>query len=285
MTSGRPNHWRFALRGLAMVGLLTWAGVAAAAGATIASVAFTGTNADLTITISGSGFGLAPPHVPCKSCATPYLNIGGRIGCSGAYNIASWTPSRIILSGFQGSPGGDVIISVENPQNKTISVKPTAIPSSITITSSPKIDSVVFTGSGRNLKMTISGSGFGTAPRNVPGDLDVPFFAFVDLPFDAGPWGGAAPGQWGAGYESSSCGWSNSVTLRYASWSPTRIAISGFGPNYGRGPRNAHKWTVSPGDIVTIFVANSGTGGLALSYTFNVLSPLGTGTLWGGLLP
>jgi hypothetical protein len=268
-----------------MVGLLTWAGVAAAAGATIASVAFTGTNADLAVTISGSGFGLAPPHVPCKSCATPYLNIGGRIGCSGAYNIDSWTSSRIILSGFQGSPGGDVIISVENPQNKTISVKPTTIPNSITITSPPKIDSVVFTGSGRNLKMTINGSGFGTAPRNVPGDLDVPFFAFVDLPFDMPGETGFTPGQWGAGYELSSCGWNNTVTLRYASWSPTRIAITGFGPKYGKGPRNSRHWTVSSGDFVAIAVANSGTGGLVLSYTFNVLSPLGTGTLWGGLLP
>jgi hypothetical protein len=48
-----------------MAALLTWAGVAAAAGANIASVAFTGPNGGLTVIISGSGFG-SPPDVPCK---------------------------------------------------------------------------------------------------------------------------------------------------------------------------------------------------------------------------
>jgi hypothetical protein len=276
MLFGGSNHWRSALYGSAMVALLTWAGVAVAAGPRIASVTFGGTNAGLTLTISGSGFGSAPPGVPCKSCTTPFLNIGGRIGCSNAYDIASWTDGRIILSGLEGNPGGAVIISVKNPQNKLDSVTGTAIPQSTVITSPPKIDSVVFTGSGRNLHMTINGSGFGVKPPRVPGDEDLPFFSFIDLPFNA-------TAQWGAGY--TSCGINDAVTLVYQSWSPTRIVISGFGPEYGRGPRQFRKWTVSPDDVVAIFVANSATNGLKMSYNFSVFSPLGTGTVWGGRLP
>jgi hypothetical protein len=136
--------------------------------------------------------------------------------------------------------------------------------------------SVVFTGSGKTLKMTINGVGFGKAPPNAPGDLDLPFFSFVDLPFDT-------KAQWVAGY--TSCGTNAAVTLRYASWTPTRIVISGFGPMYGTGKPQYHNWTVSSGDIVSIAVANSGTNGLKMNYSFAVFSPLGTGTLWGGRLP
>jgi hypothetical protein len=259
-----------------MVAVLTWTSIAVAAGPNIANVTFGGTNADLTATISGRGFGSAPPGVPCKSCTTQFLNISGRIGCEDAYNIASWTDNRIILSGLQGNPGGNVLISVENPQNKTISVTGIAIPNSITMIPRPKIESVAFTGSGRSLKMTIRGFGFGAAPHKVPGEEDLPFFSFVDLPFDA-------TAEWVAGY--ASCGTSAAVTLDYASWSPTRIAISGFGPEYGRGPRQHHNWTVSSGDIISIAVANSATNGLKMNYSFAVFSPLGTGTLWGGRLP
>jgi hypothetical protein len=124
--------------------------------------------------------------------------------------------------------------------------------------------------------MIINGVSFGKAPPNVSGDLDLPLFSFVDLPFDT-------KAQWVAGY--TSCGTNAAVTLGYASWSPTKIAISGFGREYGRGPRKYHNWTVSSGDIVSIAVANSGTNGLKMNYSFLVFSPLGTGTLWGGRLP
>jgi hypothetical protein len=254
-----------------VVASLIWTSIAVAAGPRIASVTFTGTNADLTITISGSGFGQAPLGVPCKSCATPYLNIGGRIGCSDAYNIASWKDQKIILRGFQGNPGGNVIVAVENPQNRSLGVFAAMIPTSVVVASSPTIQSVVFSGSGRNLHLIIIGSGFGNTPPGVPGNQNSPFFAFIDHPFNLAR-------QWVAGY--TSCGGADAVTLKYASWSARRIVISGFGSNYGK-----ENWEVKPGDIVAIAIANSGTNGLKMSYNFAVYSPLGTGSLWVGPLP
>jgi hypothetical protein len=281
MTSGRSNHWGPALGGAAIATLLIWTSIAVA-GPSITSVSFAGTNANLRITISGRGFGLAP-GVPCKSCTTPHLNIGGRIGCLEAYNIVSWTDNRIILSGFQGNPGGTVLVAVENPQNKSSDLRGATIPASLDIAPSPTIESVIFSDSGRNLHMTVKGSGFGVAPRGVPGDRDLPFFSFIDRPF--------SPFQWVAGY--TSCGAINAVTLKYLSWSATRIVISGFGSEYGKGSAAYRHWTVAPDDRVAIAVANSGTSGLKMSYNiFNfgpqdpgVLSPLGAGTLWGGRLP
>jgi len=256
-----------------MVALFAWANVSLAAGATITSVAFAGTNADLTITISGSDFGSS---VPCTACATPDLNIGGHIGCSDVYNIISWIPSSIKVSGIEGNPGSDVLIRVTNPQDKSVGILATAVPKSIRI-STPKITSVTFTGSRENLRMKIQGTGFGAAPVGVtlPFDGNLPFFAFIDLPFDAA--------EWVAGY--TNCGYPNLVTLDYESWSNTKIAVSGFGSTYGTGPGRYHHYTVAPGDFVAIAVANSANYGLQMGFDFNFYNPAGTGTVWGGRLP
>jgi len=276
----RSNHRRLALCALSVAALLTSQNIAIAAGATIARVVFQGTNAELTIIISGSGFGSAPPGIPCKSCTTPYIKIGGRIGCFDKYNIVSWTDSRIVLSGLQANPDNEILVSVTNPQNKTIGVLSAATSKSIRLTST-KIAAVAFAGSGRNLQMTITGSGFGAAPPGVPGEGDLPFFLFTDLPFDTV--------QWYAGY--IGCGIST-MGLDYASWSDTKIVISGFGSEYGKGPRSSRSWRVAPGDIVAIAVANSATDGLKIGYGFSAAktfipfaSPLGTGALWAGPLP
>jgi hypothetical protein len=275
----RSNHRRIALCALSVAALLTSRSIAVAASATIAGVAFQGTNAALTIIISGSGFGLAPPGIPCTSCTTPFINIGGRIGCFDNYNIVSWTDRRIVLSGLQANRDNQILVSVTNPQNKTVGVL-TVTSKSIQVTPT-KIATVAFTGSGRNLHMTITGSGFGAAPPGVPGEGNLPFLLLTDLPYEAA--------QWNAGY--IGCGNNDAVTLDYASWSDTKIVISGFGGEYGKGPSNVHFWRVTPGDIVAIAVANSANG-LKIGYSFIApntsivfASPLGTGTVWAGHVP
>jgi hypothetical protein len=277
----RSNHRRLALCVLSVAALLSSQSIAFAAGATITGVAFQGTNAALTVTISGSGFGSAPAGVPCKSCATPFINIGGRIGCFDSYNILSWTGSQIVLSGLQANPKNQLLVSVTNPQDKTVGVQSTVTPQSITLTTPPQIATVTFSGSGRNLKMIITGSGFGAAPPGVPGEVDLPSFMFVDLPNTIA--------QWNAGY--TGCGNDDGVTLDYASWSNTKIVISGFGSDYGKGPRSEHSWQVTSGDFVSITVANSASG-LKIGYNLEsakpflpFASPLGTGTVWVGILP
>ncbi len=275
----RSNHRCLALCALSVAALLTSRNAAVAAGATIASVAFRGTNAALTVIISGSGFGSA---LPCKSCTTPYINMGGRIGCFDKYNIVSWTDSQIVLSGLQANPDNQILVSVTNPQNKTVGVLSATTSTSIKLTST-KIATVAFAGSGRNLHMTITGSGFGAAPPGVPGEVDLPFFLFTDVPFDTV--------AWNAGY--IGCGNNDSVTLNYRSWSDKKIVISGFGSAYGKGTSAYRNWRVAPGDIVAIAVANSATDGLKIGYSFNAAqsfpfgfpSPLGTGSLWAGQLP
>lgn len=277
----RSNHRCLALCALSLAALLTSRNVAVAADATIAHVAFQGTNAALTVIISGRGFGSGPPGIPCKSCTTPYINIGGRIGCFDKYNIVSWKDSQIVLSGLEANPDNDILVSVTNSQNKTVGVLAAATSQSIQLTST-NIARVAFGGSGRNLHMTITGSGFGAAPPGVPGEEDLPFFLFTDLPFDTA--------AWHAGY--IGCGNNNAVVLDYRSWSDKKIVISGFGSAYGKGPRNSRNWHVEPGDIVAIAVANSATDGLKIGYSLNAAtnltafpSPLGTGSLWAGQLP
>jgi hypothetical protein len=121
-----------------------------------------------------------------------------------------------------------------NPQNHMTGVKGVTVPAGITV-QSPQVKSVTFRGSGRNLEMTVTGSGFGAKPAAVPGEGDVPFFAFDDQPFDSTVW------QAGLANRSTN----DAVGLNYVSWSDTKIAISGFGSEYGRGPATANHWTVA----------------------------------------
>jgi hypothetical protein len=195
--------------------------------------------------------------------------MGGGIGCFDSYNIVSWKQTQIVLSGLQANRNIEIVVAVTNPQTRQVSALFTVTPNTIALTR-PTIRSVTFAGSGKNLHMTITGSGFGTAPPGVPGEVISPFLSFIDRPFDSG--------QWQAGY--AGCGNTDFVALDYAIWSDTMIVISGFGRQYGRGPLGQHRWTVAPGDLATIAVANSGTGGLEIGYTSNPIKfgrPLGTG--------
>jgi hypothetical protein len=269
--------------GLLAIALLASNNIALAAGPTISSIRFTGSNADLTVTISGNGFGLAPPGVPCKSCANPYLQISGYDGCSDVYNINSWDDSRITLTGVQQNSGNNIIFAITNPQNHMIGVQGVTVPTGIAVRL-PQIKSVTFNGSGRNLRMTVTGSGFGAAPIRLPNEGDVRFFGFTDQPF--------ASTRWQAGF--ANCGTNDTVGLNYVSWSDTKISISGFGSEYGRGPAASNHWTVAPGDIVAIFVGNSATLGLTINYSdvqqnyydfYHLASPAGAAAVWGGVLP
>ncbi len=187
-----------------------------------------------------------------------------------------------MLSGLQANPYNQILVSVTNPQNKTVGVLSATTSTSIKLTST-KIATVAFAGSGRNLHMTITGSGFGAAPPGVPGEMDLPFFLFTDVPLKSV--------GWNAGY--IGCGNNDSVALDYRSWSDKKIVISGFGSAYGKGPPNDRNFRVEPGDIVQIAVANSATDGLKIGYSFNATqtiangfpTPLGTGSVWSGQLP
>jgi hypothetical protein len=261
--------WRSAAgAGLCTMIALSCSNLALAANPTISLVTFTGTNADLHVVVSGTGFGTFPPGVPCKECTTPYLEItdGRGYGCQ-LYNIRSWTDTEIVFNRFQGNPGDSVLVLVTNPQNHRVGISGrTSIPKTIAL-APPIIKSVSFAGRiGPNLQMTIVGSGFGASPPGFPFIGDLPFFIFGDKPFSAT--------EWFAGYES------NSVTLKYAAWLDDRIVIVGFGGTYG-----VNTLRVSPNDPVEIAVANSGTCGLNINEVNSALGPTSIGAVWGGHLP
>ncbi len=270
----RGSHiFRVSWRGAAGAGLCTMialscSNLALAANPTISGITFTGTNADLHVAVSGTGFGIFPSGVPCDACTTPYLKItdGRGYGCQ-SYNITSWTDKEIVFNHFQGNPGDSVLLVVTNPQNHLVGISgQTSIPKTIAL-APPIIKSVSFAGGiGPNMQMTIVGSGFGASPPGFPFAGDLPFFIFGDKPFSAT--------QWFAGYEG------NSVTLKYGVWLDNRILILGFGGTYG-----VKNLRVSPNDPVEIAVANSGTCGLNINVVSSALGPTSIGAVWGGHLP
>jgi hypothetical protein len=250
--------------------LLTCSNLALAANPKITSVAFTGPNVNLRVVIFGTGFGPAPPGVPCTKCSTPYLKVVyGRGDSCQVFNISSWTPTQIVFSGVSGDPGDAVLVLVKNPQNHLVGISSrVTIPRTIEF-ASPRIKSVTFAGLiGRNLEMTILGSGFGVSPPNFPFVGNLLFFAFADRPFEA-------TGGWTAGYAQDRV--QDTVTLKYGFWSPDKIVILGFGGAYGK-----NGFEIRPNDLVLIFVANSATCGLGLNSFFG---PTSIAAAWGGHLP
>jgi len=263
------TSWRGAVRiGLWAMALPTFSNIALAESPAITSVTFTGANVDLQVIASGRGFGSAPPGVPCTKCGTPDLKVvDGRGDLCQLFNIISWSDKQVVFSGLHGAPGDAVLVFVTNPQNHLLGIsKGVHIPNTIRL-ASPTIKSVSFSGGiGRNLRMEIAGSGFGSSPPNLPFTGDLPFFAFVDRPFEAT--------GWVAGYTQVRI--RDTVTLKYGS--PTKIIIQGFGGSYGQ-----NVFRISPGDSVEIFVANTDTCGLSM-ILLN-MGPASIAALWGGHLP
>lgn len=99
----------------------------------------------------------------------------------------------------------------------------------------PKIIHVSFSGSGQNLRMVITGQGFGSAPQSMPYTGDTSAFLFYDQTQN---WSGGNTG--------------NAVSVNYSSWSSSQIVIDGFAANYGGG------WVDHGGDSVQLTVWNHG---------------------------
>lgn len=258
--------------GLSLGVLLSFASIAFAGGATIKHVALGGSTTRLVMTISGQGFGSFPHDLPCTSCAPRFLQISGTIGCEGNFDLAAWSDSNIIVRGIQGNPADYFFIKVTNPQNHTVSVADVQVPTTIKIVH-PQITSVSFANIGENMRITVNGSGFGAAPSGVPGSVNLPYFSFVDRLLTAT--------SWQAGYISpKDHSFNNAVTLNYMSWSPTKIAIAGFGARYGQ-----EVWTVTSKDPVEIVVANTNSCGLGIDWHPAPYIPRAVWPVWVGRLP
>jgi hypothetical protein len=241
---------------------------AALSSAVVKSVRFSGSAGNYTVTINGSGFGVYRGTLPFTG-NIPYLCIvdnaqvgNGTYGCfENTLTVKSWTGSKITVGGFGGSPGDAVEIAIWSPQ----STGEVAWGGNIAGNLGTAISSVAVSGSGRNLKFIISGSGFGKAPVKMPYTGDLNFVRLID-------WGqlecvdSDSDGLFEAGFSAWGIYTADTVWVRYASWSNTQIVINGFGGEYGAGCAKA-----LAGDPIAIAI-----------YASHDTSDAGPQTAWAG---
>jgi hypothetical protein len=190
--------------------------------------------------IIGANFGASPVTLPCVDCAIPELDVFPYNVGQIKVTIRSWTDQEILVSDIKGAAGTTYFFAVKNDSLGTTAAASANLPGG---PAPPVIKHVSFKGSGANLKIFVTGSGFGSTPPGVPGDNDIPYFGLlIYMP-------GYAPNSdhypWYAGHPG------NAVTLKYKSWSDTRIEVDGFGSYYGQ-----NNFFVNSGDAAGVIVFN-----------------------------
>ena len=170
------------------------------------------------------------------------------------------------------SIGGKGSSVVSKPANGSPSSAGTA-----TKAEGPAIRSVSFSGqpgSLQNLTITVRGSGFGSAPVNMPYAGNIADFSVMDN--TQGGWQAGCDGTWRGSPGPCGVGSGNSVTLHYRSWSDRRIVIQGFGHAYGGN------WILAEGDSLTVAVRNAQNGRSTVWNGDLALSGAASGTATGG---
>jgi hypothetical protein len=244
------------------------ASAAAQSGPVISSVSFSGSVGDYTVTIKGSGLGTLRGTLPVTG-TLPYLCIldnaqvgHGTYGCGdNSLTFEHWTPTRITVGGYAGQPGDAVQIAIWSPQSTGEVAWAGKVPGG---PAGPVISTVTVFGSGGSLKFTISGTGFGKAPVKMPDTGNLNFLRFTD-------WGqlecAGSPGLFEAGFAGWGINPTDTVTVKYASWTSTQIVIDGFSGSYGSECNVALS-----GDPVTIGI-----------YASSDTSDTGPQTAWAGV--
>jgi hypothetical protein len=214
----------------AILALLTGMAVAPVASSVaaprITRIAFSGDTANITETISGSGFGAAPAGAPCTSCSTALLSFVNQWRCFPSnINIDAWGDSQITVSGLAANPGDVIVTTVANSASQGATARAATVQRNVLL-NLPVIKSVRLTGRGQALGITVTGSGFGSAPAGVPGVADLPYFEVQDVTqnFQVGHNGGPSD--------------VSGTMLNYVSWTDTEIVISGMhgaAVNFARG--------------------------------------------------
>ncbi len=217
------------------------------------------TDGSYTVTVTGRNFGAAPSGIPCTACAPQQveLNAGGIFPVT--INVASWANRQIVLNGVSLAADTAFSITVWSEAASNAVARP-SIASPATVR--PVITHIIASGSGANLTITIHGSGFGPAPAGIIGSsTNSSYFSFIDYNVQApnsGTSGGGYP--WNAGYNG------DGVTATIASWTNTKIVMSGLGSEYG-----SNDWSWNPGDAACVSVwpstAPAGAAGSAIHCT------------------
>jgi hypothetical protein len=217
----------------------------------ITKVRFVNQQTGLTAKIFGSHFGKSPVKLPCNSCTITEFQLFYFVGeneSAQAVNIKRWNDSYIELTGLTGSAGNTAIFAIKNDSlgkgGKTVAGTAN-LPGG---TKGPKIRRLTLLGDHRHLKVVVDGRGFGAAPPGIPGNTVTDYFQL---------WIWVTNGDvhnypWSAGHGG------NDVTLKYASWTDSRIVVTGFGSDYRGGSED---WVARPGDAVAVTLFNNPGGG------------------------
>ncbi|MGA2980964.1 MAG: hypothetical protein ABSD76_15355 [Terriglobales bacterium] len=232
-----------------------------------------GSSQNYSIALSGYDFGsgLCSGSGDCQyfRIGNPTCNKRNPGACEAGYlgdaytvNFNSWVDNQIQISGYTvGQPGDAIEVGVWNSQNQADgTVWAGNIPP--VQSGTPQIYSVVFSGAGKNLHITIYGTGFGSAQDlgcTLPcKNSDTGFLRFGDYAYHS------FVGDCGACFYAGFTG--NSITMNYESWSNTKIEMAGFAGTYGQGGM-----VVRTGDPVAMDVfSTNGNGDLATAWSGTV---------------
>lgn len=232
------------------------AGAAGGGRPLISSVTISGTSGDYSVVVRGHGLG--GPTVPLPFLgdvsnfrigddAQPGQGEWGYTGDSHPLQYTKWTPSEVEVGGLGAHPGDALVVALWNGVTARGVTWGGNVPP--VTSSTPTIKSVGFSSLGTpvDLRIVVKGKGFGPAPVALPfvGDLDS--FSFWDGRAHCG-----SSAAFTAGGEYFGQAPADAVTLRYESWSDTKIVIGGFRGSYGTGCAK-----VDTGDPVAVSVWNS----------------------------
>ncbi|HLY05330.1 MAG TPA: hypothetical protein VKR31_06245 [Rhizomicrobium sp.] len=223
----------------------------------IQSVSFSGSPGNYTATIAGVNFGPVPEGIPCNSCQPLQLQVVDLASqpAQQVINVTDWSDNSITVTGIAIADGDALRIAVYNQTVGNVGAWGGRVSRN---KGTPHIGSIVASGSGQSLTLTITGSGFGDAPDVVGQNTNSPYFVFTD-------YNATAPGTDGFPWNAGFCGANdcNAVTIGYVSWTDTQIVVSGFGSAYDNGSN----WEVNPQDAYCVGIwpssstSNGTTGG------------------------
>jgi hypothetical protein len=219
----------------------------------IHSVTFSGTAGDYTALVRGSGFGTPTVSLPYSGDVSNF-RIGdnaqfgqdewGYTGDTNVLRYTVWSGSEVEVSGLGAEPGDALVVAVWNALTGRGATWAGDVPP--VSAGAPKITSVSFSALGTpvDLHVVVKGEGFGPAPTALPLVGDLNWFYFWDGRAHCGTSAAFAAGGRYFGDAPA-----DAVTLRYRSWSDTKIVIGGFAGAYGVGCSK-----VQSGDPVAISV-------------------------------
>lgn len=222
----------------------------------IHSVGFSGSPGNYTVIVHGHGFGGSTVPLPFSGEVSNFrigddaqLGQGewGYTGDGHSLHYALWTPSEIEVNGLGASAGNALVIALWNEVTGRGVTWGGNIPP--TTSDTPTINSVGFSslGTPADLRIVLKGDSFGPAPAQLPFSGDLNSFSFWDGRAHCGSSSAFTAGGKYFGDTSA-----DAVTLRYQSWTNTKIVITGFRGAYGAGCAK-----LKGGDPVAVSVWNT----------------------------